>query len=87
MPITKHYNACAPQCCTPAAPTVNTSVISVNGQTGVVKLNAMDVSAIPQPQNKLDGGYLQWKNGSYVLNNVVAESDAEFDSELHLLII
>ena len=48
------------------------NVESVNGKTGHVRIDAIDVNAIPDPKDKRDGGYLKYQNGNYVLADVIA---------------
>ena len=74
MPLAyiKEKNSCYPKGCNITDINTTTDVLSVNGKTGHVRIDAIDVNAIPDPKDKRDGGYLKYQNGNYVLADVIA---------------
>lgn len=87
MPLAciQEKNSCYPKGCNTIDINTTTDVLSVNRKTGHVKIDAIDVNAIPDPQKKLDGGYLKYQNGKYVLAKVVAQSEADFNEVTHVV--
>lgn len=72
-------------CCQHATPILYDKVISVNGKSGVVTLNAYDINAVPKPAEEINNTYLKYQDGNYILSSVKAECDVDFNDELHLM--
>ena len=72
-------------CCQYATPKLYDKVISVNGKSGVVTINAHDINAIPKPAEEINNTYLKYQDGNYILSSVEAECDVDFNDELHLI--
>lgn len=87
MPLAyiKEKNSCYPKGCNTTDINTTTDVLSVNGKTGHVRIDAIDVNAIPDPKDKRDGGYLKYQNGNYVLADVIAQSEADFNGVTHVV--
>lgn len=87
MPLNfmQNYGRCTPKACDPINVDIYTSVLSVNNKTGHVTLNAVDVNAIPQPQEAIDGQYLQFKNGKWIASDVMSKNNATFNAITHVV--
>ena len=87
MPLNfmQNYGQCTPKACNPINVDIYTSVLSVNNKTGHVTLNAVDVNAIPQPQEAVDGQYLQFKDGRWIASDAVFKNNATFNAVTHVV--
>ena len=87
MPLNfmQNYGQCTPKACNPINVDIYTSVLSINNKTGHVTLNAVDVNAIPQPQEAIDGQYLQFKDGRWIASDAVFKNNATFNAVTHVV--
>ena len=87
MPLnfTQNYGECTPKACNPINVDIYTSVLSINNKTGHVTLNAVDVGAIPQPQEAIDGQYLQFNDGKWIASDVMFKNNATFNAITHVV--
>lgn len=88
MPFVNQNNdSCYPKGCNIKNIEISTDVLSVNGKTGHVILNAVDVNAIPNPETLVEGGYLRYEDGRYLLTDMPQISAAQFNSSTHVILV
>lgn len=87
MPLNfmQNYGQCTPKACNPINVDVYTSVLSINNKTGHVTLDAVDVNAIPKPQEVVDGQYLQFKDGKWIASYITSKNNATFNAITHVV--
>ena len=87
MPLNfmQNYGQCTPKACNAINVDIYTSVVSINHERVHVTFNAVDVDAIPQPQEAIDGQYLQFKDGRWIASDAVFKNNATFNTVTHVV--